>query len=160
MAFLKLLIIHCTATPKGMAVTSKMIRAWHTDPTPKGRGWKQVGYADMIHLNGEVENLVEYNEDDKVDPWEITNGTAGINYMARHVVYVGGCDKANKNPEDTRTPEQLTALRNYVISTIAQHPNIKVGGHNQFDKNKACPSFDVPAWLKSIGVKPENIHTA
>ena len=111
MAKIKYLIIHCTATPKGRAVSSKDIRKWHTDPVSKGgRGWSQVGYADMIHLDGSVENLVPYNRDDKVDAWEITNGVAGINYMARHVVYVGGCAIDGKTALDTRTPEQKLAL--------------------------------------------------
>ncbi len=158
MSKLVLLIIHCTATPEKMAVTSKMIKAWHTDPTPKGRGWKVVGYADMIHLNGMVENMVTYNEDDKLDAWEITNGVAGVNYMARHVVYVGGMDRDNKNAKDTRTPEQLIALRNYITACIALHPSIKVGGHNQFDKGKACPSFNVSTWLTAIGIKEANIY--
>lgn len=43
-----------------------------------GRGWKQVGYTDLFHLNGGVERLVDNNEDANVDPWEITNGAAGL----------------------------------------------------------------------------------
>ena len=74
MAKLKYLVIHCTATPSGREVSSNEIRAWHTNPVCKGgRGWKQVGYTDLIHLNGEVERLVANNEDANVDPWEITN---------------------------------------------------------------------------------------
>jgi N-acetylmuramoyl-L-alanine amidase len=155
---LKLLVIHCTATREGKEVTAKMIRDWHTSPKPTGRGWKQVGYADIIHLNGMVENLVPYNEDDKVDAWEITNGVAGVNYMARHVVYAGGMDDDAKHSKDTRTKEQSIALRNYINTAIAQHPDIKVAGHNQFDSGKACPSFDVSVWLKAIGVNEKNIY--
>ena len=70
------LIIHCTATPEGREVTSDEIRKWHTSPPPKGRGWKQVGYSDMIHLDGTLENLVPYNNDDIVDAF-----TQGINRM-------------------------------------------------------------------------------
>lgn len=78
MAELKYLVIHCTATPQGRKVTSNDIRAWHTNPISKGgRGWKQVGYTDMFHLDGTVERLVENNEDARVDPWEITNGAKG-----------------------------------------------------------------------------------
>ena len=154
---LQLLCLHCTATPAGRSVTSKMIREWHTSPLPKGRGWKQVGYSDMIHLNGMVENLVPYNEDQYVDPWEITNGAVGINTISRHVVYVGGMTADNKKPMDTRTDAQLSAMKAYVLRTIEKHPDIKVAGHNQFAP-KACPSFDVPKWLQSIGVKEKNIN--
>ena len=70
-----------------------------------GRGWRQVGYADMILLNGKIENLVPYNDDDNVDPWELTNGvTNGVannaNYFTRNSVYVGGMDKANKTLQE------------------------------------------------------------
>ena len=84
MAKLKYLVIHCTATPSGREVSSNEIRAWHTNPVCKGgRGWKQVGYTDLIHLNGEVERLVANNEDANVDPWEITNGAKGYNHRAQ-----------------------------------------------------------------------------
>lgn len=157
MAKLTYLVIHCTATPEGRNVSSADIRKWHTSPINQGgRGWKQVGYSDMIHLNGIVENLVPYDCDDEVDKWEITNGATGINSISRHVVYVGGTDKTGK-PKDTRTNEQKVALANYVKGMILQHPYIKVAGHNQFAQ-KACPSFDTVKWLKAIGVADKNIH--
>ena len=75
---LQYLVIHCTATREGREVKSSEIRHWHTDPVSKGgRGWKHVGYTDMIHLDGKVERLVNNNEDAVVDPWEITNGAVG-----------------------------------------------------------------------------------
>ena len=107
MAKLKYLVIHCTATPSGREVSSNEIRAWHTNPVCKGgRGWKQVGYTDLIHLNGEVERLVANNEDANVDPWEITNGAKGYNSVSRHIVYVGGVAADGKTTKDTRTKEQ------------------------------------------------------
>lgn len=156
MSKLQLLVIHCTATPEGRAVYADTIHKWHTSPPPEGRGWKQVGYSDMILLAGTLVNLVKYNDDDVVDPWEITNGATGINAIARHIVYVGGTD-AKGNPKDTRTPAQIEMLTSYVRNTIKKHPHIKVAGHNQFAQ-KACPSFDVPTWLRSIGVAESNIH--
>ncbi len=48
-----------------------------TPVTKGGRGWKQVGYTDLFHLNGGVERLVNNNEDANVDPWEVTNGASG-----------------------------------------------------------------------------------
>lgn len=154
---LKYLVLHCTATPEGREVTSKEIRAWHTSPKPQGRGWKQVGYSDIIHLDGNIENLTPYDEDDDVEKWEITNGAAGINSISRHVVYSGGTDKAGK-PKDTRTKEQLLAMANYCKQVVAAHPNILIAGHNQFTKAKACPSFDTVAWLTSIGIPAKNIY--
>ena len=151
-AALKYLVIHCTATPEGREVTSAQIRAWHTDPVSKGGcGWKQVGYTDMIHRDGRIERLVDNNEDAVVDTWEITNGASGINSVSRHVVYVGGVAKDGKTPKDTRTQAQLNAMKHYVKDFHRLFPKVKIIGHNEVAA-KACPSFDVGAWLKEIGI--------
>lgn len=165
MAALKYLVIHCTATKEGQEVSSADIRRWHTAPPPVGRGWKQVGYTDMIHLDGRVERLVENNEDAQVDSWEITNGVAGYNSCSRHVVYVGGLASDAKTSKDTRTPEQLKALEKYVREFHLRHPTVEIRGHRDFspDKNgngriessewiKTCPGFDVREWLIKIGI--------
>tara|TARA_R110002033_G_scaffold1964_1_gene14470 strand:+ start:1600 stop:2052 length:453 start_codon:yes stop_codon:yes gene_type:complete len=140
---LKYLVIHSTDTPKGRAVSRADIEQWHLVE----RGWSKVGYADLIHLDGTVENLTPYNEDNQVDPWEITNGARGYNSKSRHVCYVGG-----GNEIDTRTFEQVIALEAYVRETIALHPSIKIIGHNQISTKK-CPSFDVSNWLKTICIE-------
>lgn len=178
------LIVHCTDTPEGRMVYPSDIREWHLSPCvdtasgmliymgniyaadsdlpvevrgKRGRGWRQVGYSDMVLPNGSVHNLVPYDNDDEVETWEITNGVKGINSVARHIVYVGGRSKSNRLPKDTRTQAQRDALALYAKRTIAQYPNIKIGGHNQW-ANKACPSFDVPEWLRSIGTPEKNIY--
>lgn len=152
MAKLLRLILHCTATPEGRPVSSGDIRRWHTDPVSKGgRGWKQVGYTDMIHLDGRVERLVQNNEDANVDPWEITNGAQGYNSTSRHVVYVGGVARDGKTPRDTRTPQQLKAMEAYVKDFHRRFPDVRIVGHNELAA-KACPSFDVQKWLKQIGI--------
>lgn len=152
MAKLKRLVIHCTATPEGREVSAGEIRHWHTDPPSKGgRGWKQVGYTDMVHLDGTVERLVDNNEDDVVDPWEITNGAKGHNSTSRHIVYVGGVDRDGKTPRDTRTSGQRKALEHYVKDFHRRFPSVRIVGHNELSK-KACPSFDVQRWLKQIGI--------
>lgn len=151
MAKLKYLVLHCTATPAGREVSSAEIRRWHTSPPPGGRGWKQVGYTDMIHLDGRVERLVNNNEDANVDPWEITNGAKGYNSVSRHVVYVGGLASDAKTARDTRTAAQLRTMTAYVKSFHQRFPDVKIIGHNQVAA-KDCPSFDVPRWLRSIGI--------
>lgn len=150
---MKYLVIHCTATPEGREVSGEEIRRWHTAPVSKGgRGWKQVGYTDLFHLDGSVERLVDNNEDANVDSWEMTNGSAGYNSVSRHVVYVGGCDKAMK-PKDTRTPEQREALKRYVVDFHERFPHIRIVGHHDLNPGKACPSFDVGSWLREIGIR-------
>lgn len=136
-------------------MTSKEIRHWHTDPVSKGgRGWKQVGYTDLIHLDGTVERLVKNNEDAEVDPWEVTNGAAGYNSVSRHIVYAGGLAKDGKTVKDTRTAAQLKAMTEYVRNFHERFPQIKIVGHRDLPGvKKACPSFDVKAWLASIGIR-------
>ena len=147
------LVIHCTATPEGREVSADEIRRWHTAPVSQGgRGWKQVGYTDMVHLDGSVERLVNNNEDAQVDSWEVTNGAAGYNSVSRHIVYVGGCDKAGK-PKDTRTEAQREALKRYVEDFHARFPQIRIVGHHELNPGKACPSFDVGKWLREIGIR-------
>ena len=163
---LKYLVIHCTATPEGRDVSSADIRRMHTAPkSAGGRGWKQVGYTDLFRLDGKVERLADNNEDNYVDPWEVTNGAKGYNSVSRHIVYAGGCDKSGK-PKDTRTASQKSAMAKYVRDFHAKHPKVKIIGHRDlspdlngngviepFEYMKACPSFDVAAWLKEIGIK-------
>lgn len=154
---LKFLVLHCSATPEGREVTEADIRKWHLSPKPTGRGWKQVGYTDLFHLDGTITRLVDNNEDNYVDSWEITNGAVGINSVSRHIVYAGGIDKITKKPKDTRTLEQVKSLEYYIKKFVSEHPNVLVAGHNQFAA-KACPSFNVPNWLEVIGIPDKNIY--
>jgi hypothetical protein len=147
MSRIKYLVIHCTDTPAKREVLKSDIERWHI----KERGWSRVGYSDMIHLNGELENLIDYNQDTAIDSWEISNGARGYNGISRHVVYVGG-----SNGVDTRTSLQKITLEIYVKFMILRHPFIKVVGHNELSAKK-CPSFNVSNWLKSIGVSSYNI---
>jgi len=163
------LIIHCTATPKGRHVDADDIIRWHTSSKEMGgRGWDRVGYSDMIYLDGSLINLTPFNKDNKIDNWEMTWGAKGMNSVSRHMVYVGGLeydyetpldedDKPGYMAADTRTEQQLHAMEIYVKYMILRHPNIKVAGHNQFAA-KACPSFNVRNWLRSIGIDGRNIH--
>ena len=149
---MKRLVLHCTATAEGREVTSGEIRAWHTNPVSKGgRGWKQVGYTDLIHLDGQIERLVDNNEDANVDPWEITNGAAGYNSTSRHVVYAGGLARNGKTPKDTRTKEQREAMESYVRDFHRRFPKVRIVGHNELTA-KDCPCFDVQKWLVTIGI--------
>ncbi len=153
---LQYLVIHCTATPAGREVYADDIRRWHLSPVSEGgRGWKQVGYTDMIHLDGHIERLVDNNEDAWVDPWEITNGAKGYNGVSRHVVYVGGLASDAKTSRDTRTPAQKEAMAGYVKDFHSRFPKVKIIGHRDVAA-KDCPCFDVAAWLREVGISQED----
>lgn len=152
MVELKYLVIHCTATPEGREVTAADIRRWHTSPLSQGgRGWRQVGYTDIIHLDGKVERLVDNNEDANVDTWEVTNGAKGYNSVSRHIVYSGGMTRDMTKAKDTRTQAQRDAMRDYVIDFHRRFPGVRIVGHNELAA-KECPSFNVQKWLRQIGI--------
>jgi N-acetylmuramoyl-L-alanine amidase len=152
----KYFVIHCTATREGQKVTPEQIIQWHTSPPPNGRGWTKVGYSDMILLDGIRHRFVEHNGDLWIDSKEITNGVKGINSISRHVVYVGGLDH-DGTPKNTMTVSQIKTLTEIIKMVLDYAPDVLIGGHNQFG-NKACPSFWVPDFLKSIGIKDRNIY--
>lgn len=143
---LKYLFIHCTATPEGRDLTGKDIERYHLE----GRGWSRPGYRLVIRLDGTIDRLLEVNDNAWVESNEITNGAYGYNSVSHHICYVGGCDK-DMNPKDTRTPEQEKALTEIVRWYLENVPGIQVKGHNEVAA-KACPSFDVQAWLSIIGL--------
>lgn len=156
---IKYLVIHCTATPEGKDITGAQLKDFFTRPVAKGgRGWTRPGYVDIIRPSGHIDNLVPYDDDEYMEPREITNGVAGFNSVARSFAYVGGLAKDGKTPKDTRTELQKEVMAQYIKQMLYVHPSIIIAGHRQFPKvNKACPSFDVPTWLRSIGVPERNI---
>lgn len=123
------IIIHCTATPEGRHHTAAEVRQWHI----KGNGWRDIGYHYLIQLDGTRETG---------RPIETAGAhVRGHNADSIGVVYVGGCDAAMK-PKDTRTDAQKAALLCLLRELRGKYPNATVHGHNEFDKGKACPSFD------------------
>jgi len=161
MSKLEFLIIHETQTPPTMNVTGDMIRRWHTDPKPNGRGWSRVGYSDLFKRDGSIEQLNDYNEDNWISQDEITNGAIGYNHNSRHICLVGGVDEEDKVYKgdffDFYTDAQFVSLQDYVKRFLGIHPQCKVLGHNQVSK-KVCPGFDVPEYLRLINIPEENIY--
>ena len=70
---------------------------------------------------------------------------------SRHIAYAGGVAADGTTPCDTRTPQQKSALEHYVRDFVARFPGAAVVGHNELAA-KACPSFDVQAWLRETGI--------
>ena len=122
------IIVHCTATPEGKDYTVAEIRRWHL-----ARGFSDIGYHYIIHLDGEIET----GRDVDISGAHCT----GHNANSIGISYVGGCAKDGKTPKDTRTLMQKSALANLLIDLRRLYPNAKIHGHRDF-ANKACPSFD------------------
>ena len=124
------IIIHCSATPEGRAVTVEEIRKWHTSPP---NNWNDIGYHYIITLDGKIHSGRPI----------ATAGahTVGHNANSIGICYVGGTDSAGK-PKDTRNDLQKSAMAQLIHQLESQFPNATVHGHNEF-ANKACPSFNV-----------------
>lgn len=125
------IIIHCSATPEGRAVTVSDIDKWHKD-----RGFKCIGYHYIIYLDGSVH----------IGRPEAEIGAHCTSHNANSigVCYIGGLRKEDGVwvPADTRTPAQKEALIKLIAELRAKYPDATVHGHNEF-ANKACPCFCV-----------------
>ena len=128
------IILHCSATPEGKDVTIDDIRRWHTLPRNKGgNGWRDIGYHYVVHRDGSVHRGRD----------EAATGAhcAGHNSDSIGICYIGGLSTDGK-PKDTRTPAQRATLQKIVGELLQKYPEAKVYGHKDFNKYKACPSFD------------------
>lgn len=129
------IIIHCTATPEGRAVTVKDVDTWH-----RQRGFSGIGYHYLIGLNGEVW---------KGRPLEIPGAhVVGHNAKSIGVCYAGGLDRS-MNPKDTRTAAQKASLLKLLKELKAKFPGATIHGHREFAA-KACPCFDAKNEYKNI----------
>lgn len=131
------LIIHCAATPPNLDVGVREIREWHL-----ARNMNDIGYHHVIRRDGECE------EGRHIDL--IGAHVKGQNTGSIGVCLVGGVDEYN-NPDDNFTLAQWRTLENYAKIFKASFPYATIHGHNEF-ANKACPSFDVQNWLKSVNL--------
>ena len=134
---IKYLAIHCTATPQTTTIQS--IKNYWRNVLK----WKSVGYHYIIEANGKVTQLADISL--------ITNGVRGFNSESIHISYIGGVDPKNK-PIDNRTDEQIKSMIKLIKDIKKVYPNIIIQGHRDFGAKKACPSFDVKTWLKSVGI--------
>lgn len=128
-----LLVVHCTATPPD--------HDWgveEVDRVHKQKGWEGIGYHAVIRRNGATEQGRPVSK--------IGAHAKGYNSRSIGVALVGGVDRQLR-PENNFNPAQFTALRTYILEFLKNVPGGKVIGHNEIS-NKACPSFDVQAWLK------------
>lgn len=130
------IIVHCTATPEGREVSMDELRRWH-----KQRGFSDVGYHYVVHLNGDVEN------GRSVDI--VGAHCTGHNAQSIGVCYVGGVAKDGKTPKDTRTQQQKAALLSLLMDLKAMYTGVRIYGHRDF-ANKACPSFDATSEYKRL----------
>lgn len=133
------IIIHCSATKEGQDFKAKDIDQWH-----KQRGYNKIGYHYVIDLDGTVETGRPENE--------VGAHCKGYNSNSIGICYIGGLDR-NLSVKDTRTQAQKDAMWELVIKLLSKYPNANVYGHNEFNKGKACPCFDVKKEFKDVNLR-------
>lgn len=130
------IIVHSTATPKGMNATAKDIDKWH-----RLRGFDKIGYHYVIWRNG----VIERGRQD----FEVGAHCVGHNSCSIGIAYVGGINESRQSA-DTRTTSQKQSLVILIKQLLKQYPTInKISGHRDYC-NTACPSFDATAEYKHL----------
>lgn len=129
--------VHCSATPPSVNVDEYEIRKWHTQ-----QGWIDIGYNIVIPRNG----LIQIGR-----PLDFAGAhVEGYNSRALGICLVGGVNEA-KQPENNFMPAQMDALLVALRFCKLYAPKAKIQGHRDFPNvAKACPSFDVRAWLHTV----------
>jgi N-acetylmuramoyl-L-alanine amidase len=138
------IFIHCSATPEGRHHNANDIDRWH-----KAKGWRGIGYHYVILIDGTIEEGRPLDTDEWLEADEVGAQAYGYNRQSIGICYIGGTDKKGK-PKDTRTMAQTFSLNTLLLRLVQQFPKAQVKGHNEVDPGKACPSFDVQEWLKTI----------
>lgn len=132
--------IHCSATGNqdfGAADIDK----WH-----RKQGWACIGYHYVIRRSG----AIEPGRDEAV----VGAHVADFNSNSIGICMVGGVD-ANEpsKAKNNFTEAQFESLKNLLTDLKKRYPKAVIQGHRDFPNvKKACPSFDVKEWLKTVGL--------
>jgi N-acetylmuramoyl-L-alanine amidase len=135
----KFIAVHCSASPPSGNASAADIDRWH-----RLRGFIKIGYHFVIRRDGTVETGRPLNERGAhVEDW---------NHCSVGVCLVGGVDESKaQKPENNFTQAQFDSLATLLRGLRVQFPNAVIQGHRDFPNvAKACPSFDVRTWAKSV----------
>ena len=136
MRTITLIIIHCSAVRPGQRSSARDIDLWH-----RSQGYKSIGYHFVVRRDGTVETGRRLDE--------VGAHCAGHNRHSIGICYEGGLD-AEGRPADTRTLEQMKALRKLVERMHACFPKALIVGHHDLNPMKACPCFDAVAEYRDL----------
>lgn len=135
------IVVHCSATRPSQHFDVDDIRKWH-----KAKGWDDVGYHYVITRDGCLQ---------AGRPTEaVGSHVQGYNHNSIGICLVGGIAEDDLQPENNFTKAQFGMLESLLRSIlIPKYPSARIQGHRDFaGVKKACPSFDVAAWLREVGL--------
>lgn len=135
---IKYIVVHCSATKASQRnVDVKEIDKWH-----RQRGMFRVGYHYVIKRDGEIQQGRALHQPGA--------HAIGWNHISWGVCLVGGLDEAGE-PEDNFTLDQYHSLAMLLDELKHKAPQAEIIGHRDLPRvKKACPCFDVRAWLKQL----------
>lgn len=127
------IVVHCSAVRPYQTSSADDIDKWHKRRKTHGIQWKGIGYHFVIRRDGTVENGRPISE----------TGAHVLNHNKHSIgiCYEGGLDE-NGVKADTRTPEQIKALRQKLVELHEQFPKALIVGHRDLDPSRDCPCFD------------------
>lgn len=133
--------IHCSATSDKMNIGAADIDKWH-----RKNGWACIGYHYVIRRDGTVEE----GRDEAVVGAHVANW----NHNSIGICMVGGVDANDvSKAKNNFTEAQFASLKQLLVDLKGRYPKAKIQGHRDFPNvKKACPSFDVAAWLKTADI--------
>jgi N-acetylmuramoyl-L-alanine amidase len=137
MRTIDLLVIHCSATGPSQDIGARDIDRWHRE-----RGWDGIGYHYVIRRDGRWETG---------RPHERAGAHArGYNHSSLGICLAGGVNAAGQ-PDCNYTAPQWRVLANLVRQLRRQYAGCQVVGHRDLPGvGKACPVFDVLAWVDGL----------
>lgn len=134
--------VHCSATrpdwmlQDGLAAQMAEIRRWHVEDNR----WLDIGYHWGIGRDGDI--LAGRAET------MIGAGIEGHNQGVIHIVLMGGHGSSEHDAFARHyTQRQDVALRQLIQGISMRTRITRISGHNEYAP-KACPGFQVGAWLK------------
>ena len=142
---IKKIVIHCSDSDWG---TRNDIDAWH-----KERGWDGIGYHYVI-TNGVRQSCYKYIAD---DDGIIQNGRPiekqGAHVKGHNKDSVGICLIGRHHFTGKQLYNALPTILNLLMVSYHLTPE-DIYGHNQYDPDKTCPTFDV-GWLRAMLIKAD-----
>lgn len=160
------IVVHCSASSWGSA---SEIRRWHTDPPPRGRGWRDIGYHYVV-CNGRRTARGTYSEADDglVELGRDLDGDGnvgeerGAHTLEVNASTLGLCLIGNAQGDFTEP--QLAAAVALVAALCVRFKlgAAQVKGHNEYPsgRNKACPVIPMDRFRARVGAVLSAVQAA
>lgn len=134
------IVIHCSATRPSQEITGKDIDRWH-----RKNGWLKIGYHFVIRRDG----TLDFGRAIEVPGAHVK----GHNKHTIGICLVGGMNEEYTQSEGNYTEAQRAVLEEILRTLRGEFKDAVVQGHRDFPGvRKACPSFDVKAWLQDTSL--------